>query len=184
MVLTTAPASAEHDVVQHVEMLAHEIEGDEIADPFVELGRTLEIGEQEGQARDLQPLISVERVGAVDVAESLVGQQSLGGQERLAFAQEIMQRMAGNPETRQHAAVGFIIEREPQRPGAHFHGSSRCLHIVEDERELLALARRLTLHVDELRAVRDRIEHDHEVGRQLHRKQRLLPGREFDRTRS
>ena len=49
------------DLVQHLEMRAHEVEGDEVADPFVKLGRSAEIGEEEGQAGDLQALVDVER---------------------------------------------------------------------------------------------------------------------------
>ncbi len=75
MVLTTAPPSRRDDLVQHAEMLAHQIVGHDVADPVVELGRALEVGEQERQARDLQPLVDVERVGAIDVAERLVGEQ-------------------------------------------------------------------------------------------------------------
>ena len=91
------------DLVQHAEMRAHEVVGDEIADPLVELGRALEVGEQEGEAGDLQPLIDVERVGAVDVAEGLVGEQPLGGEERPAPAEQIVQRVAGDPDAGQHA---------------------------------------------------------------------------------
>ena len=72
-------------------MLAHEIVGDDVADPLVERGRALEVGEQERQARDLQPLIDVERVGAIDVAERLVGEQPLRGQERPPLAEQIVQ---------------------------------------------------------------------------------------------
>ena len=80
------------DLVQHAEVLAHQIVGDDVADPLVKLGRALEVGEQERQARDLQPLIDVERVGAIDVAERLVGQQPLGGQERPPLAEQVVQR--------------------------------------------------------------------------------------------
>jgi len=34
-------------------MCLHEIERDEIADPFVKVGRALEVGEQEREAGDL-----------------------------------------------------------------------------------------------------------------------------------
>ena len=39
MVLTTAPASAATISLQHPEMRPHQVEGDEVADPLVELGR-------------------------------------------------------------------------------------------------------------------------------------------------
>ena len=108
-------------------MLAHQIVGDEIADALVERGRALEVGEQEGQAGDLEPLIDVERVGAIDVAEGLVGEKALGGEERLALAEQMMQRVAGDPQRRQHAAVGAVFQRQPQRPRPHLHGPGRRL---------------------------------------------------------
>jgi len=40
---------------QRMEMRAHQIEGGEIADPLIQRGRTLQVGEQEGQRGDLQP---------------------------------------------------------------------------------------------------------------------------------
>ncbi len=82
IVFTTAPAFRGDNLVQHVEMRAHQVEGDEVPHPLVELGRAAQIGEEEGEAGDLQPLIHVERVGAIDVAKGLVGEQPLGGQER------------------------------------------------------------------------------------------------------
>ena len=105
------------DLVQHAEMRPHQIEGDEIADPLVKLGRALEVGEQEGEAGDLEALIDVERVGAVDVAESLVGQQALGGEERLAPAEQIVQLVAGDPHARQHPRIGAVLERSRSGPG-------------------------------------------------------------------
>ena len=54
-------------------MLAHHVEGDQVADPLVEFRRALKVGEQEGEAGDFQPLVNVERVGAIDVAKGLVG---------------------------------------------------------------------------------------------------------------
>jgi len=53
--------------------------------PLVELGRALEVGEQEGEAGDLEALVDVDRVGAVEVAERLVGEQPLGVRNGLRF---------------------------------------------------------------------------------------------------
>ena len=78
-----------HALVQDAEMLAHNVEGDQIADPLVEFRRALKVGEQEGEAGDFQPLVNVERVGAIDVAKGLVGQQPFGGQEGPALAEEL-----------------------------------------------------------------------------------------------
>ena len=89
MVFTTAPFSDGDDLEQRIEMRAHEIEGGEIADPLVERGRALEIGEQEGQRGDLEPLVDVEIVGLEHVAEGLVRQHPLGGEERPALAEQV-----------------------------------------------------------------------------------------------
>jgi len=118
IVFTTAPASAATTWCKYVKMLTHKIVGDEIADTLVERGRALKIGEQEGEACDLEPLIDIERVGAKDVAKCLVGEETLRRNERLALAEEMMKRVAGNPQRRQHAAVGAVFEREAQRARA------------------------------------------------------------------
>ena len=57
-------------------MRPHQIEGHQVADPLVELGGSAQIGEQEGQAGDLQSLVDIERVGPIDVAKRLVGQEA------------------------------------------------------------------------------------------------------------
>ena len=49
-------------------MLVYEIEGDEIADTFIKLGRAFEIAEQESKAQDLQARANGYGVGPVDVA--------------------------------------------------------------------------------------------------------------------
>ena len=92
-----------------------------------------------------------------------------------------MQRVAGDPDRGQRAHVAAVVERQPQRAGPHLGGAGRRVHLVEDQRQILALARRLAFHVDEMRGVRHRLEHDHELGRQLQRHQRLLAGRQLDR---
>ena len=96
IVLTTAPASDATISCSTWKCALHEIEGDEVADPLVELGRAAEVGEQEGQAGDLQPLVDVERIGAVEVAERLVGEQPLGREEGPAAAEQVVQRVAGD----------------------------------------------------------------------------------------
>jgi hypothetical protein len=58
-------------------MSLHEIVSHEIADPIVKFGGALQIGEQEGQTGDFQSLIDVERLGAINIAECLVGQKPL-----------------------------------------------------------------------------------------------------------
>ena len=161
IVLTTAPALGGDDLVQRAEMRAHQVEGDQVADPLVELGRALEVGEQEGEAGDLEPLVDVERVGAVDVAEGLVGEQALGGQERPALAEQVVQRVVGDPDARQRRACrcGSRATAAAARAAARRSRSARCT-LLYDERQVLPLARRLALDVDELRRVRHRLEDD------------------------
>ena len=101
------------DLVEHAEMRAHQVVGDEVADALVELGRAFQVGEQEGQAGDFQALVDVERIGPVDVAERLIGEQALGGQERPAPAEQAVERVARDPHSRQHPRVGPVLEREP-----------------------------------------------------------------------
>ena len=147
-------------------MLPHQIVCDKVADALVERGRAFQVSEQERQARDLEPLVRVERVGLVDVAERLIGEQSFGGDERLARPSRSCSaspaiHSAGR--TRRRA----VFERQPQRPGPQFDGAGRRRDLIEYHRQCLPFARRLALDVDELRAVRHRIEHDDEIGGQL-----------------
>src|SRR5882724_13555114 len=81
------------DFQQGVEMRTHQIECGEISDPLVQRGGALEVGEKERQRRDLQALIDIEIVGLEDVAEGLVGQHPLGGEERLALAYQMVKRV-------------------------------------------------------------------------------------------
>ena len=85
------------NLVEHAEMGFDQIEGDQIADPLVKLRRAFEVGEQEGQAGDLEPLLDVDRVGPVDVSEDLVGQHPFGGQEWPAPAEQLMKLVSGDP---------------------------------------------------------------------------------------
>ena len=55
------------------------------------------------------------------------------------------------------------------------------MRLVVDQRKLLALPGRLALHVDELRGMRHRLEHDDELRRQLQRQHRLFAGRQLQR---
>src|SRR5207244_4082025 len=50
---------------------------------------------------DFQPLIDVEGVGPVDIAERLIGEHALGGQERPALAEEVVESVACDPHPRQ-----------------------------------------------------------------------------------
>src|ERR1700687_4438745 len=97
------------DLVEDAEMRPDQIERREIADPLVQLGRAFEIGEQKGQAGDFQSLMRVDRVGTINVAEGLVGQQTLGGQERPPVSEQFVQRIAGNPDGRQYPRLGAVF---------------------------------------------------------------------------
>jgi hypothetical protein len=74
------------------------------------VSRSLEIGEQEPEAGDVEALIDVERIGAIDVVECLVCEQALCRQERLAPAEKVMERVPGDPHARQYPRVGAILE--------------------------------------------------------------------------
>jgi len=162
-------------------MRAHEVERGEIADAFIKLGRASEIREQEGQAGDFEPLMYVHRVGAVEIAKDLVGEQAFGRQEGLAPAQELLKLAPRDPQFRQHPGFGVVFERQAQWPRTQLYGFRRRAHLVEDERKALAFVRRLAFDVEELGGVRHRIEDDHKIRRQLQRKLRLPAGRKLDR---
>src|SRR6266852_8913950 len=55
------------NLLEQPEMLVDEIEGGEVTDALIELGRALEIAEQESQSQDLEALADGERVSAIDV---------------------------------------------------------------------------------------------------------------------
>src|SRR5262245_64140197 len=74
-------------------MLVDEIEGDEVADPVIERGRAFEIAEQKSQAQDLEALADGERVGPVDVAKGLIGEEALRVENGLASLQELVERL-------------------------------------------------------------------------------------------
>ena len=58
-------------------MLPYQLVGNQIADARVKLGRALQIGEQESETDDLETLVDGERVGAVKIAERLIGEDAL-----------------------------------------------------------------------------------------------------------
>src|SRR5882672_5463161 len=64
------------NLLQQPEMLVDEVEGCEVTDALIEFGGILEIAEQESQAQDLEALADGERVGPVDIAQSLVGEET------------------------------------------------------------------------------------------------------------
>src|SRR6516165_3769479 len=99
-------------------MLVDEIEGDEVADPVIERGRAFEIAEQKSQAQDLEALAVGERVGSVDVAKGLIGEEALRVENGLAPLHEVVQRLICDPYSRQHATIGAIVQGQAQRPGA------------------------------------------------------------------
>ena len=91
-------------------MLIDQIESHEIADPFVELRRTFKIAEQERQAQDFEALIGAKRIRPIDIAEGLIGEEPLRGENGLAPLQEIVQRLVRHPDGRQHATIGAVFE--------------------------------------------------------------------------
>ena len=165
-------------------MRPDEIEGDQVAHPLVELGGASEVSEQERQTGDLEALIDVDHVGAIEIAKYLVGQQPLCAEEGFAPAQQLIEPFRRYPQPWQHAGVSAVFEREAQRPRAQLDRLGRRAHPVEKQRKALALAGRLALDLDELGHVGHRVEKDHQLGRQLQRKQGLPAGRKLDRVES
>src|SRR5260221_235769 len=76
----------------------------------------------ERQAKALEALADGERVGPVKVAKRRVGQETLCGEKGIAPHQEVVQRLACHPYSRQHATLGAVFQGEPQRPGAQGDG--------------------------------------------------------------
>src|SRR3984893_5765064 len=161
-------------------MLVDEIEGDEVADAVIEPGGVLEIAEQESQAQDLEALADGERLGPVDVAKSLVGEETLCREYGLASLQQVVQRLVRQPYRRQHATLGAVFQSQPQWPGAQGNGVDRDLDLVEDHGQVLALARLLAADIQELGGMRHRVEHDQRARRQLQREDGPLSRRQVD----
>ena len=91
-------------------MLADEIEGNEITAPGINFGRAFEVAEQESKAQDLETLADGERIGPIDVAEGLIGEEALCGKYRLAPLQKVLQRLVRHPYGRQYSTVSTILE--------------------------------------------------------------------------
>ena len=77
--------------------------------------------------------------------------------------------------------VGPVVERQAQGTGLQLDGLMLRVRLVEDQRQVLALFRRLALHVDELRRMGDGVEHDDEFGRKLERQRCPFARRQFHR---
>jgi hypothetical protein len=112
-------------------MRPHQVEGGEIADPLVKLGRAFEVGKQKGQAGDLQPLVDIDRVRAVEVAKHLVSQEPLGGQKWPPSAEKLVELVSGGEQSRQDSSIGAVLERQAQRPGTQLHGTGRHAQLVD-----------------------------------------------------
>src|SRR3982075_3117577 len=81
--LHDGPSFGDDNLLQQPEMLVDEIEGDEVTDALIERSGVPEIAEQESQAEDLEALADRERVGPVDVAKRLIGEETLCRENRL-----------------------------------------------------------------------------------------------------
>src|SRR6201998_3436647 len=158
------------NLLQQPEMLVDEIEGDEVTDALIERSGVLEIAEQEGQDQTLKALADGERFGPVDVAKGLVGEETLCGENGLASLQEVVQRLVRHPYRRQHPTLGAVFQSQAQWPRAQGNGVDWNLDLVEDDGQVLALARLLAADIKELGRMRHGIEHDKRALRQLHRK--------------
>src|SRR5438552_10567611 len=98
------------DLLKQSEMFVDEIEGDKVADTFIKLGRAFEIAEQESKTQDFEALADGERVGPVDIAEVLVGEEALRGEYGLASLQKIVQRLVRHPYSRQYSTIGTVLQ--------------------------------------------------------------------------
>ena len=86
-------------------MSAHQIVRGQISNSFVEFCRTFEIGKQKGETRNLKPLIHIECIGAMNIAECLVGQKTFRSQKGTTFGDEFVNLVANNPNARQRADI-------------------------------------------------------------------------------
>ena len=89
----------------------------EIADPVVERGRTPEIGKEDREARDLEALFRIERATPVEIAERLVAEEPVRGQNRPAAVGQSIQLGAVNPQAGQRPLARLVFERNARRAG-------------------------------------------------------------------
>ena len=121
-----------------------------------------------------KPFLTAKRLLTNQVFRDIYGTDTIDVDQRLKIT-------PADPQSWQHPGVGTVIERQAQRPRTQLHGFGGRTHLVKDEREALAFARRLALDVEELRCMRHRVEEDREFRRQMQRKLGLLTRRELDR---
>ena len=69
-------------ILKPVEMLLHQREGVEVTDPVVQRGRPLQVGEQQRDVLDADPLGGPDHLGPEQGAEGLGGEQSLAVEKR------------------------------------------------------------------------------------------------------
>ncbi|MNL46493.1 hypothetical protein D3C87_1692110 [compost metagenome] len=111
----------------------YQVEGGEIADALVKLGRAAQVGEQECEAGDLQTLVDVDRIGAIDVAECLVGEQPLGCQKGAPAPEQRMQRLTGDADARQGAHFRVVFHLDAQRARLQTDGLAVPVRAVEHQ---------------------------------------------------
>src|SRR5262249_28057046 len=101
-------------------------------------------------------------------------------QEGSTATQQLVQRVARNPDGWQNTLACTIFEGQAHRAGPHLDGSCRRAEVIEHHRQALSFADRISLHIDELRGMRHRVEYDQKLGRKLQRQLRLLTGTQFE----
>ena len=104
-------AMADRRLAQPVEMLLHQLVGVEVADALVERGRALDVGEQDRDVADREPLRAADDLGAEQAAKGLAGEQVLAGEVGIEGQEDIVVGSGGNCTTATAiaAAVGFAI---------------------------------------------------------------------------
>ena len=103
-------------LAQPVEMLLDQLERVEVADPLVERGRSLDVGEQQGDVADRQTLGTADDLGAEQVPEGLAGQQMLAGQVGIEAQERILGSRADLETARTARSLVAFVDLERDGP--------------------------------------------------------------------
>ena len=160
------------------EMMPHQVVCHEIPHPFVQLGGAAQVGEENGQAGDLEALIHGERIRLVQVTKRLIAQHVLGSEEGSALGHQVVQLVVRPENARQKPSVAAILERQAQWARSKLEGVVIAEALRVGHGQLLTLVRGLSLHVEKVARVRDRFEQNQEFRGQRERQDGAFAGRE------